>query len=72
MRISNAYKGLKDYWPDLFSRYYVTWASNHQGWAKAKRKARRVARKRIDQRWRRDMRYMGWEDDYDTDYESDC
>ena len=48
MRISNAYKGLKDSWPDWFCRYYVTWASNHQGWAKAKRKARRVARKRID------------------------
>ena len=41
------YKGLVDPWPDAFSHHYACWANNHNGWAKQKRKNRRVAKKRL-------------------------
>ncbi len=70
MWFSNAYKGLVK-GQSWFDYRFACWANNHCGWAKAKKLNRRIARKRIDEIWRRNMSRMMWEDGYDSDYDTD-
>ena len=45
----NIYKGFLDYQSE-FSHRYACWANNHRGWAKMKRKNRKLAKKRLRRR----------------------
>ncbi len=40
------YKGYIDIWQSEFDHLYACWAKNHQGWSKAKKSNRRVAKRR--------------------------
>lgn len=45
MKSANTYKGYLDNQSE-FSHKYATWANNHAGWAKAKKKNKRIAKHR--------------------------
>lgn len=44
MKKANTYKG-KLGWQSEFSHRYACWANNHNGWAKAKKSNKRLAKK---------------------------
>lgn len=46
MKRQNIYKGLLDYQSE-FSHRYACWANNHRGWAKMKKRNKRIAKKRL-------------------------
>ena len=56
MKQANIWKG-KLGWQSEFSHRFACWANNHNGWAKAKKANKRLAKRRIKQEQR-------MEDDY--------
>lgn len=50
--MSNPYKG-KIYDQSNFSHWYATWANNHRGWAKMKKRNKRIAKKRLKRDWQK-------------------
>ena len=46
MKKQNIYKGLFDYQSE-FSHRYACWANNHMGWAKCKKKNKRLAKRKL-------------------------
>ncbi len=38
-----------------FDHHYACWASNHRGWAKMKKSNKRLAKKRENRNWRREI-----------------
>ena len=58
----NGWKGLLQHQSE-FSHLFACWALNHQGWAKMKAYNRRLAKRRLRQRDRRQMaRGVGLDD----------
>ena len=47
MKKANTYKG-KLGWQSEFSHRYACWANNHNGWAKAKKSNKRLAKRRLN------------------------
>ena len=48
MKQVNPYKGKLE-WQSEFSHRYACWANNHNGWAKAKKFYKKVAKRRLKQ-----------------------
>lgn len=46
MKKQSIYKRYNDSWLDEFEHKYACWANNHNGWAKAKKRNKRLAKKR--------------------------
>ena len=46
MKQANPYKGKLD-WQSEFDHRYACWAKNHNGWAKAKKFNKKVAKRRL-------------------------
>lgn len=55
MKRQNTYKGFLDYQSE-FSHLFAAWANNHNGWSKMKKYNKRVAKRRMKQRERNEMR----------------
>ena len=51
MKQANIWKG-KLGWQSEFSHSFACWANNHNGWAKAKKANKRLAKRRIKQEQR--------------------
>lgn len=50
---SNTYKGYLEFQSE-FSHRFACWANNHRGWAKMKKFNKRLAKRRLRQKWRGD------------------
>ena len=53
MKRDNIWKGKLD-WQSEFSHRFACWANNHNGWAKAKKSNKRVAKRRLKQEWKKE------------------
>ena len=53
MKKANTYKG-KLGWQSEFSHRYACWANNHNGWAKAKKSNKRLAKRRLKDELRKE------------------
>lgn len=56
MKKANTYKG-KLGWQSEFSHRYACWANNHNGWAKAKKSNKRLAKRRLKEELRKELVY---------------
>lgn len=56
MKKANTYKG-KLGWQSEFSHRYACWANNHNGWAKAKKSNKRLAKRRLKDELRKELVY---------------
>lgn len=56
MKKANTYKG-KLGWQSEFSHRYACWANNHNGWAKAKKSNKRLAKRRLKDELRKELIY---------------
>jgi hypothetical protein len=56
MKRANTYKG-KLGWQSEFSHRYACWANNHNGWAKAKKSNKRLAKRRLRAELRKELVY---------------
>ena len=56
MKRANTYKG-KLGWQSEFSHRYACWANNHNGWAKAKKSNKRLAKRRLKDELRKELVY---------------
>ena len=54
MKQVNPYKGKLE-WQSEFSHRYACWANNHNGWAKAKKFYKKVAKRRLKQDWKKEI-----------------
>lgn len=54
MKQANTYKGKLE-WQSEFSHRYACWANNHNGWAKAKKFNKKVAKRRLKQELRKEL-----------------
>lgn len=54
MKRNNTYKGKLPYQSE-FDHVFACWANNHNGWAKAKKFNRRLAKRRLKEELRREM-----------------
>ena len=54
MKQANPYKGKLD-WKSEFDHRYACWAKNHNGWAKAKKFNKKVAKRRLKQELRKKL-----------------
>lgn len=54
MKQANIYKGFLDYQSE-FSHRFACWANNHNGWAKMKKFNKRLAKRRLKNRVRKEM-----------------
>lgn len=54
MKCANSYKGELG-WQSEFDHKYACWANNHNGWAKAKKFNKRVAKRRLKHRLRLEL-----------------
>ncbi|MBO6270228.1 MAG: hypothetical protein J6N19_13950 [Clostridium sp.] len=43
-------------WQSEFDHHYACWANNHRGWAKAKKSNKRLAKKRENREWKKEVR----------------
>lgn len=55
MKKAATYKG-KLGWQSEFDHHFACWAQNHNGWAKAKRYNKRVAKRRLKDEWQKTQR----------------
>ena len=46
MKRQNIWKGFIGIWQDEFEHRFACWANNHNGWAKAKKSNKRLAKRR--------------------------
>ena len=53
MKRGNIWKGRLG-WQSEFSHRFACWANNHNGWAKAKKSNKRVAKRRLKQEWKKE------------------
>ena len=53
MKRSNIWKG-KLGWQSEFDHLFACWANNHNGWSKAKKYNKRVAKRRLKQEWKKE------------------
>ena len=53
MKRANIWKG-KLGWQSEFDHLFACWANNHNGWAKAKKYNKRVAKRRLKQEWKKE------------------
>ena len=56
MKRANTYKGRLG-WQSEFSHRYACWANNHNGWAKAKKSNKRLAKRRLKDELRKELVY---------------
>lgn len=56
MKRQNIWKGFIDIWQDEFEHRFACWANNHNGWAKAKKSNKRLAKKREKRELEKEMR----------------
>ena len=68
MKKANTYKG-KLGWQSEFSHRYACWANNHNGWAKAKKSNKRLAKRRLKNELRKELVYSASDDHMDDEYE---
>jgi len=54
MKKQSVYKGFLD-WQSEFSHRYACWANNHNGWAKAKKSNKKIAKKRERRKWKKEI-----------------
>lgn len=54
MKKQNPYKGELPYQSE-FSHLFASWANNHMGWAKMKKSNRRLAKRRLKQKLKKEI-----------------
>lgn len=58
MKQSNIYKEFLPFESE-FSHRYAAWANNHRGWAKMKKFNKRVAKRKLKQKWKQEDKLYG-------------